>query len=335
MKQTMTKPLKREMRAWAEGAITTLGRTPGLAGLKITPGRAGFFGEVFCALNGLRLAERSGLSAQMAWGPDSLYYDSAHAVAGDAWRSFFAQSHFDFRTGAECGAGLRDPLVYLPYKPGANDFEAYPELSARASVGKALHAWCQPHPEIAAEADAVWSQLTKGRAEMLGVHIRLTDAAAGKEGRNTVKLDHFFAAADDWLDTHPEAGLFLATDESHITEAFKDRYGVRVAFQDCLRSEDGTSIHGHYDAGVAGSPYQKGREVFVDALLLARSSHILRTHSRVTVFSLCWAPDLSYRDLEYEVTGALRTAWLHDNLPSLRRRAGHSAAPQDVNSQWP
>lgn len=299
--------MRQRLRIMGELAVGALAFIPGGVGLKITPGNAGFFGEVFCVLNGLRLAEHHGLVAEIAWGPGSLYFEQGYTQDGDAWRSFFARSLFDFRKPGDS----RSPLFWLRLKPGAHDFVPYPGLSTRLSLKKALHEWCQPKPDIATEADAAWSRLAKGR-DMLGVHIRLTDAAAGLENRKAVAKEHFFAAADGWLKDHPDAGIFLATDESQIVSAFEGRYGERVTYQACLRSVDGTSVHGHYDPGVGGSPYRKGREVLVDALLLARCAHLLRTHSRVTAFSLCWSPNLTYRDLEIEITAINRTPWLHD-----------------------
>lgn len=303
MKITLT----RGLRQIGERTIASLGVVPSLATLRIAPGHAGFFGEVFCALNGLRMAEKHGLAARMAWGPESRYFEPHHAHDGDIWSAFFATSHFDFRPKA----GTKEPLFSVTLKPGAHDFAPYEGLSIRRSVGLALRAWCQPHSKIAKAVDEARAQLFAGRP-MLGVHIRLTDAAAGFEGRQTVPLEKFFQAADSWLSEHSAAGIFLATDEMRIVAAFEARYGSRVTFQSCLRSEDGTSIHGHYDCGVAGSPYQKGREVFIDALLLADTAHVLRTHSRVTAFSLCWNPNLTYHDLEREVLGIDRTPWLQE-----------------------
>jgi hypothetical protein len=303
----MKTALKRSLRQIGERTIASLAAAPSLATLRIAPGQAGFFGEVFCALNGLRMAEKHGLAARINWGPRSQYFEPDYAQDGDVWGAFFVTSRFDFRQKA----GTKGPLFSVTLKPGAHDFTPYEGMSIRRSVGLALRAWCQPQPNIAKAVDEAQAQLFAGRF-MLGVHIRLTDAAAGFEDRQTVDLEQFFLAADSWLSEHPAAGIFLATDEGRIVAAFEARYGARVTFQDCLRSEDGTSIHGHYDAGVSGNPYQKGREVLIDALLLARCDYLIRTHSRVTAYSLCWSPELAFRDLELEITGVNRLPWLHE-----------------------
>lgn len=289
-----------------KSAVAALGVAPSFGELRITPGRAGFFGEVFCAINGLRLAERHGLRATMAWGSRSPYFDPERSQ-NDAWSTYFAVSEYDFRLKNSS----RSSPFYLRHKPGAYDFEPYVGMSIRQSAGHALRAWCQPHAEIAASVEEIHERLFAKRS-MLGVHVRLTDAAAGNEGRKTVGLESFFEATDKWLSDHSGSGIFLATDEARVTDAFVARYGELVNYQNCLRSDDGTSIHGHYDSGVYGNPYDKGREVFIDALLLARCDHLIRTHSRVTAFSLCWSPELSFRDLELDLTGDNRTPWLHE-----------------------
>ncbi|UAB78976.1 hypothetical protein INR77_04565 [Erythrobacter sp. SCSIO 43205] len=167
---------------------------------------------------------------------------------------------------------------------------------------------------MAAVDEIVESKFRKGK--VLGVHVRLTDAAAGQENRKSVGLRDVFEAVGRWLKTNADGQIFLATDDQRAIALFQEHYSDRVIFQDCLRSTDGTSIHGHYDTGVEGSPYLKGLEVMIDALLLARCDHLIRTHSRVTCFTLCWNTALSYTDLELELFGENRTPWLYE--PSIK-----------------
>jgi hypothetical protein len=269
--------------------------------IKIEPGRAGFFGEVFCTLNGLRLAQLYRRRAVVVWGACSPYFEARYGQ--NAWTNFFQSAEFNFSNDSKRVG------IFLPYRPSANDFSPYDGLNVRRSVAKALHAWCQPRSEIVA---AVSEFLNKNFCErkMLGVHLRLTDVAAGFEGRNTVDLKNFIMAIDSWLEIHQDSGIFLASDDQHAVKKLIDRYPERIVLQDCMRSEDGTSIHGHYDKGIAGSPYQKGREVLIDALLLANCDHLIRTHSRVTAFSLCWNPELTFQDLEYQTLKIERLPWL-------------------------
>lgn len=301
----MRRLIKRQLRNLGERAIAVLALARSQVALRIMPGSAGFFGEVFCTINGLRLAEQHGLCAHIGWGPQSLYFDGQRAPDGNAREGFFAASRFDFRNIPPAEA----PHFSLPFKPGANDLIPYEGLDIRQSVSRALQRWCQPHPDIALAAQTAQEHLFTHNT-MLGVHIRLTDAAAGKENRSSVPIGHFLAATDHWLEANPDSGIFLATDEVNVIQTFFARYGAGVRFQSCLRSTDGTSIHGHYDKGLPGSAFQKGAEVFIDALLLPRCNHLIRAQSRVTASSLCWAPELSFRDLNFELTGGSCPSWI-------------------------
>lgn len=290
------------MRKLQNDLVASAARARLYSGLVLRPGTAGFFGEVFITLNGLRLAEKLGVAARVEWGAGVPYFEAERGP--NAWDYFFEQSAFEFAQ-----ARPRLPL-WLPYRPGAEDFDPYSGLSVRASAGRALHAWCRPRPEISDEVTAFAAAHFKA-GKTLGVHVRFTDAAAGRENRKTVDIDTYFAEANRWLDNAADGVIFLAADDQRVVEAFAARYPGRTVHQECLRSTDGTSIHGHYDAGVAGSPYRKGYEVLVDALLLARCDHIVRTHSRVTCFTLCWNLALTYTDLEKTILGIDRTPWLH------------------------
>ena len=270
--------------------------------LAVVPGRAGFFGAVFATLNGIRFAELRGRRASVVWGRASPYFDARRGP--NAWEMFFCNGSFDF-SRSPFGAAVR-----LSFRPGAHDFFPYDGLSVRSSVARAIRLWCEPRPEIVDAVDRFVS-LRFGRAPVLGVHVRLTDAASGAEGRRAIETRHIVAAVDSWLVDNPSGSVFLASDDQRVVEAFGSRYSGRLLYQDCIRSSDGLSIHGHYDSGVSGDPYRKGRDVLIDALLLARCAHLIRTHSRVTAFSLCFNPDLTYRDLERELLGVDRTPWLH------------------------
>lgn len=276
---------------------------PGGAGITVTCGRAGFFGELFTTLNGLRAAEKNGLSARIRWDETSKYFETG--IGPNVWKYYFEQSEFDF------SGGIHEDPRFIRFKPGADDFDPYEGYSVRESAGIALDRWCQLKAEIVAAVDD-FADANFNRETVLGVHVRLTDAAAGHENRKSVELDDVFDAVDRWAATNADCGIFLATDDQRAIAAFEERYPGRVIFQECLRSTDGTSIHGHYDAGVEGSPYTKGLEVLIDALLLARCDHLVRTHSRVTCFTLCWNPQLTYTDLELELLGEDRTPWLHE-----------------------
>src|SRR5262249_18507590 len=110
---------------------------------------------------------------------------------------------------------------------------------------------------------------------------------------------------------HSDGLIFLATDDSKVVTEFNSCFGDRVRFQDATRSNDDTSIHGHHDTGLGVSPYQKGREALIDALILSQSTFLIRCFSFLTNYSLCINSDFNFLDLDKQNLGVVRTPWIH------------------------
>ena len=299
---------KKAVRRGYEFAFAATRHLPMAMPLAIQSRHCGLFGDVFMAMNGLRLAEKNRLPAYVDWGRNSLYFDASHG--GNVWDYFFQRSSFDFRDRDETGV-IADTGRRLTFLPDAETFLPYAGLSIRRSCASAIARWCVPRPEIQDEIDAAAAQVL-GPQHNLGMHIRLTDAAKGLESRTIVQLDEFVAAGHEWLEARSDGRIFLATDDAATVETMRNAFGEAVSWQDCVRSKDGQSIHGHYDAGSPGSPYQKGIDVIKDAWLLARCDHIVRTHSRVSAFSICLNPKLTFTCLEEKKFGRRSLEWLWD-----------------------
>ncbi|WP_192361928.1 hypothetical protein [Mesorhizobium mediterraneum] len=268
--------------------------------LRIPSRGCGFFGDLFMTLNGIRFAELCGADASVEWGNNSLYFDADGGP--NAYRYFFEQAEFDIR------AASSRPFLDLKYRPTADTFRRYNGLSVRASLGLAFAKYCVVRKEI---SDAVEEFVRhKFKSRMLGVHIRMTDAAAGLENRKVATLDAYKYHVDKWTEDYPDGSVFLATDDERIVEEFSNRYRERLVVRESLRSTDGISLHGHYDIGVAGSRIRKGKDVLIDALILAHCNYLIRCHSRVTCYTLCVNPTLAFTDLSLELDGVDRTPWL-------------------------
>lgn len=268
--------------------------------LRIPSRGCGFFGDLFMTLNGLRFAELCRADALVEWGSNSLYFDASGGK--NAYCYFFEQAEFDIRQ-----ARSRRSLN-VKYRPTADTFHRYDGLSVRASVGKAFAKYCIVRREIAEDVEKFIGNKFNDR--MLGVHIRMTDAAAGMENRKIATLDLYKLHVDKWIKGNPDGSVFLATDDERVVEEFGSRYGQRLLVRQGMRSKDGTSLHGHYDAGVPGNRIQKGIDVLMDALILARCDFLIRSHSRVTCYTLCINPGLDFTDLSLEIDGVDRTPWL-------------------------
>jgi hypothetical protein len=251
------------------------------------------------ALNGLIFCADHNLNALPCWGKRSLYYEPRHG--SNAWNAYF-----DSRREGDGSIGFT-----LPYWPSVTA-EYYNDrgVSPRQFVGQCIQSFAPPNQEILSKVDDYVTSNFKGDY-IVGVHIRGTDAASGFESRTSAKIEQYIYEVEKQLSAHPNARIFLATDDQRIVQTFSKHFGEILILRECIRSSNGDSIHGHYDSGIEGSPYGKGLEVLLDALILARCDFLIRGHSRVTCFSICYASELQYIDVDLEYTGIDRTPWLH------------------------
>jgi hypothetical protein len=258
--------------------------------LSIRSGGCGFFGDVAMALNGLRFAENNNAQCAVHWGRQSLYFDEKHGA--NVWDYYFKESAFSFS-----GKPSRSRQLAVSYRPSAKEYERYEGLNYRHSVARALDRFCQPKDHVQELLSSYQHECFSTHGN-LGIHVRMTDAAMGYENRNAGQIENYIFEVESWVKKNPRGKIFLATDDNKTISLFESRYGAKVHYRSCLRSDDNTSIHGHYDGGVSGSAYQKGLDVLVDALLLSRCDQLIRCHSRVTWYSLCANPDLYFVDTD-------------------------------------
>jgi len=285
------------------GVVGALGRLPVKPQLKVLSCGCGLFGDIILSMNAIQFAERHGLSGSIHWDKRSLYFDPERG--GNAHEYFFEESRFDFSNG-----GAR-PAYTLSYFPPSDNFQAKAGTRPRNALNALLERYARPRREIMDEVDR-FRREELSAPKVLGVHIRRTDAAKGFEGRKAQDVENFVEAAEGWLERNSDGKIFLATDASDVADVFTHAFGEKVSFQNALRSDDGTSLHGHKDKGVAGSPYRKGREALVDALILSKCDFLIRCFSFVTAYSLSVNPDLEFLDLDKENMRVMRTRWLHE-----------------------
>jgi hypothetical protein len=267
----------------------------------IAPGRCGFFGNLFITVNGIRMCEAAGVQPIPNWDQRCLYFERERG--SNAWDYFFQPI---------------PPLTSESATPADDSFELspdagiiyplYPALTIRESYHECFRKFAKLRDEVLEPMESMRRTLL-GAGTSLGVHIRLTDAATAVEGRVTSGLQAYMEAIDRNLEVRSEAKLFVATDSVDALNSLRQRYGDRVLYLDCIRSQGAQSIHGHYDAGVPGSPYRKGLEVIQDAVMLASTQHLIRGHSRVTAYSLCINPTLTFENILGQ-SDDQRASWL-------------------------
>merc|ERR1712146_283150 len=109
------------------------------------------------------------------------------------------------------------------------------------------------------------------KRKVVGVHIRAGDRL------NIAPLSTYFSAVDAYIKIHPNASIFLATDDQSVAHATLQRYGMRLKQQ---MSENLILVHGRADIRSSYSHHivwrqvdsenadRRGMQVLLDTLLL-------------------------------------------------------------------
>lgn len=136
-------------------------------------------------------------------------------------------------------------------------------------------------------------------SDTLGIQLRGSDKYDFGSGPNLgrkVPPDEYFPHIDRYLATHPEARIFVATDQRQWLRIMDQAYPGRIlSFAEASLSEDDENrIHDGENKAL------RGVEVLVDALLLARCKHLLKCNAAVGEMALVVNPDMPFVDLNYE-----------------------------------
>ena len=144
---------------------------------------------------------------------------------------------------------------------------------------------------------------------VIGIHMRGSDKGFQDENQEILKIiepDKYMIKIDEYLREHPEARIFVATDQVQFLDQIKVKYGDRVFYREAERSSSGEAVFGRrsddnsLEIGEQSKyvfNYHKGEEVLVDCLLLARCDYLLRCSSHVSATAMWFNPDLPNVDM--------------------------------------
>ncbi|MFQ5471157.1 MAG: hypothetical protein ACE5EH_12815 [Gammaproteobacteria bacterium] len=139
------------------------------------------------------------------------------------------------------------------------------EFIYRYLVNKYLH----PRSEILRQVDEFWHKNMQGKT-LIAVHIRGSDKI--QEVRFLDKLvRRFHKQVSCWRALNPRAYIFLLTDSEFVLEENKRRYGSKLIYTPCCRSNDSTGIHFKQDQ----DKKRIGTEIIVDTYLATRCNYFI------------------------------------------------------------
>ena len=247
---------------------------------------AGFFANYFLALAAYRICQHNRRNLRLDFDTGT-YFDRRRPES--SWWSYYHETdRYPF-------AGSSWPLASTEYTVTS------PHLLARiARLGtrfdrQVLHQCASAmriRHDILAQVDAFCAE-KMARFFTIGIHYRGTDKVSGPL-KESMRID--YEQVTEILDRLVEIPfrLFVATDEQDFLALLRARHGDRVLSIDAVRSANHEPVH-LCVTGAASS--NLGREALLDALLLARTSFLLRCDSNLSLASLFFNPRLATTNL--------------------------------------
>ncbi len=280
---------------------------------------AGFGAIILNVLSHLRYSKRANyypvVNFDNSW--DNPYADPS--LHDNFWHHYFepvmSYSSNDLKKyAAEINDSTADDSIFsMPYETFVELVEEHPDSVYSFTFGKwrfaknlDLDEWykeqrrkgretvkefIRPKAHIVDKVNSFYKQHLKG-SFVLGLHVRGTDMNYGA----VVAPAEYFKHIDSYIKQHADLKIFLATDQVQYLEVFQDKYGERVYYTNCLRSEDEIAPFKMENA----SPYQKGEEILLDILLLAKSDFLIKSASNVGEMAIYFSENLECLDLAYK-----------------------------------
>jgi len=298
----------------------------------------GLFALVQRVLNQVVLAQKLGLEPYVFLGRHTFvepqaceygmqpYFDQERG--DNVWEYFFRQPA-DYRPGATYVrnrrvASLQVTAVEITSRTSPlrvfGDTSVYDEAKFRHSRQLAFRLLGRlgerlVRAEFVRHAKGIFARWRSRSEHILGVHARGSD----KIVRRKVPPEAYFPLVDAYVEAHPDALVFLATEDRSYHERFAARYKGSSPNRSRLLSL--TSGYENFDSRYSSHVGRKGDDVLIDALILAQCDFLLKAASAVAEFAIWVRPALHEKHLDLQMTDAFASQTLPSWLASRGRAA--------------
>ena len=251
-----------------------------------------------------RLAEEGGYRFVIDWSR-SCYLDPERS--GDPWDYYFepcypgAEIHrredLPVLPGGRAVCCTRENIITPRLRDGICDPLLLPR--DREGAGRILSRRIRIRSEIAREIETFRAERFSDR--MIGLHIR---GAGRNDGgtpvlrhpyrkRHGVPLDRYYRLVERCLRQWPDAGIFACSDSSIVIEDVESHFGDRVVTYPAQRSREGEMhVAVIRESEAPWSAYRLGRDVLVEAELMAACDMFVHGCSNVANYVLCRSPTM-------------------------------------------
>ena len=156
----------------------------------------------------------------------------------------------------------------------------------RQQASRILSKYLKIKEHITQKADRLWNEMFSPDDYVIGCHIRGTDKMTVLGGR-IITPDEYYPYIENLITKHPQAKIFIATDDPKMFKVFTNRYASCKYIDNILRS----SINVFLDQDIKDN-YKKGEDVLLDAICLSKCNFLLKCNSAVSEFAIYLNMDL-------------------------------------------
>lgn len=212
---------------------------------------------------------------------------------------YFADEHAYVSNNYGDHPSLRGKAPTIPYMTG------HPSGPLRKQTSEVIRAFVRPRQYIERKVDRFCDAHMRA-GEVIGVHVRGTDAVSTSEGRayrqGSLNLRRFVREVSHLLDERPRAKVLVATDAEASLQFLQDAFGRRVIAFDAVRHEHGEPagqgptgcIMPAYVAADRDGAAQNGEDAVVEYLLLARCKHLVHNGASLATTVLLRNPSMPH-----------------------------------------
>ena len=211
----------------------------------------------------------------------------------------FANAHTFVSTHFGDHPSLNGMAPLIPYSSGN------PDSALRQLTSEIIQSFVRPRQYVKEKVEAFFAEHMQSH-EVIGVHIRGTDAVSARETRTyrrgSLNLDRFVAKLDQLLTERPRARILVATDAQASLDRVVDAFDSRVIAYDAVRHVDG-ELAGNGPTGCIMPAYittdretaaQNGEDAVVEYLLLGRCKHLVHNGASLALTVLLAEPRMPH-----------------------------------------
>lgn len=236
----------------------------------------GFFSTFNTVIGALDCFDRDVISGlRVDFQQDGWYYDPRF---GENWWDYYFEP-----IALEKGISRNEEQLFPTYQKIIFAYHSQFEMS-RERAHELIQKYIRIRPHIQRSVDEFCNRYFSGRY-VIGIHYRGTDKL---EEAAPVSYETIVQSITEVRKEHPNALLFLATDESRFANFMNELFAGQIIMRNALRSDTTVGVHMCKNL----DPYQKGKDAILDCLLLSRCSLLIKTASNLSDCSTQFNPTI-------------------------------------------